>query len=338
MNRLVTLVIGLALLWALFEYGARTAAPVIQADVQERTETAAAAAGLDDVIVSTDGRDVSLSGTVSSDAQVGFARDTAIAVRGVRIVNNEVMVAEPYHTQFCKDSSILLTGDVSDADAEMAFPERAADIFRYWQVEEDLDIRPESPEGFRRFMDQALIELGQLDEGCITLTDRSLSIRGSMRSERAVGLMKARMAALSDLDFEVTYDIALPELSDEARTCQEEANRRVAPGETVLFEFDSDVVHVEGRQLLDEVVEISKLCPDVAVEVSGHTDAVGDKDYNIGLSERRADAVVSYLTGAGIDAGRLSAVGLGFSQPIADNSTEEGRAQNRRIEFRVREK
>jgi OOP family OmpA-OmpF porin len=220
----------------------------------------------------------------------------------------------------------------------MAFPERAADIFRYWQVEEDLDIRPESPEGFRRFMDQALIELGQLDEGCITLTDRSLSIRGSMRSERAVGLMKARMAALSDLDFEVTYDIALPELSDEARTCQEEANRRVAPGETVLFEFDSDVVHLEGRQLLDEVVEISKLCPDVAVEVSGHTDAVGDKDYNIGLSERRADAVVSYLTGAGIDAGRLSAVGLGFSQPIADNSTEEGRAQNRRIEFRVREK
>ena len=159
-----------------------------------------------------------------------------------------------------------------------------------------------------------------------------------MRSERALTLMQERMAALSDLDFAVTYDISLPVLSDEARTCQEEANRRVALGETVLFDFDSDVVHAAGRQLLTEVVEISNLCPDVAVEVSGHTDAVGDKDYNIGLSKRRADAVVLYLAEAGMDAGRLSAVGLGFSQPVADNSTEEGRAQNRRIEFRAREK
>ena len=79
------------------------------------------------------------------------------------------------------------------------------------------------------------------------------------------------------------------------------------------------------------------MCPDVAVEVSGHSDAVGDKDYNIGLSERRAQAVVAYLVSQGMDENRLTAVGLGFSQPIADNSTEEGRAMNRRIEFRARE-
>ena len=150
--------------------------------------------------------------------------------------------------------------------------------------------------------------------------------------------MKERMASVaSDLDFDVTYDLDLPVLSEEALTCQREANRRVEKGETVLFDFDSSEIHEEGQMLLDEIVEIAALCPDVPVEVSGHTDAIGDKDYNIDLSERRADAVVAYLVSKGMEENRLTAVGLGFSQPIADNSTEEGRAMNRRIEFRALE-
>jgi len=75
----------------------------------------------------------------------------------------------------------------------------------------------------------------------------------------------------------------------------------------------------------------------VKILVTGHTDSVGDKDYNIDLGERRAEAVVSYMVSKGVDSGRLASVGLGFSQPVADNSTEEGRSQNRRIEFRARE-
>ena len=338
MSRLIPLILGLVIFWALFEFGARTHAPVIQADIQSRTDAAISATGFADVDVSTDGRDVSLSGSVASAEAVASAGEIAIGVRGVRVVINDIIISDPYHTQFCKDRSILLTGDVSDSEAETAFPQRAQDMFRYYRVEEDLDIRPDSPEGYRRFMDQALIELGQLDKGCITLNDKALSIRGSMRARRAIVLMKERMAALDDLGFEVTYDISLPELSAEAQSCQVEANRRLAPGETVLFEFDSDVVHEAGKKLLDEVVAILTLCPSAGIEVSGHTDSVGDKDYNIGLSQRRATAVVEYLVEAGLDADRLTAVGLGFSQPISDNSTEQGRASNRRIEFRAREK
>jgi OOP family OmpA-OmpF porin len=230
-----------------------------------------------------------------------------------------------------------LTGNVSDEDARTAFPERAQDMFRYWNVEQDLTINEDSPNGFRRFMDQALSELGQLDAGCITLNNRALLVSGSVRSERALTGIKDRFSALSDLGFEVSYDLALPKLSEQAAACQEEANRHVAPGETVLFDFDSDEIHAAGSQLLDEVVEISKLCPDVKILVTGHTDSVGDKDYNIALGERRAEAVVSYMVSKGVDSGRLASVGLGFSQPVADNSTEEGRSQNRRIEFRARE-
>lgn len=337
MNRMIILIVGSVALWALFEFGGRNQAAVIQADIQSRTAAAIAAAGLGDVLVSADGLDVSLSGTVSDDAGLGQATDAAAALRGVHKVNSTVTVAA-YFTQFCKnESQILLTGNVSDEDARSAFPERARDMFRYWEVEQDLTINENSPTGFRRFMDQAMIELGQLDAGCITLNNRELLISGSVRSERALTGIKERFDALRDLDFAVSYDLKLPELSEQAKACTEEANKRFEPGEMVLFGFDSDEIHTAGAALLDEVVEISKLCPDVHVLVTGHADSIGDKDYNIELSERRAEAVVTYMVSKGVDSGRLSAVGLGFSQPIADNSTDAGRSQNRRIEFRARE-
>ncbi|MFT5501162.1 MAG: OOP family OmpA-OmpF porin [Woeseiaceae bacterium] len=338
MSRLIAIVAGMLLLWALFEFGASQKAPVIQADIQSRTETALADGGFDNVSATVDGRDVQLDGDVGEEWMIGEVVSAAESVRGAHLVSSNVIVAAPYVTEFCKDeSTISLSGNVPDNDAGDAFPERARDMFRYWTVEESLSLRDGSPDGFRRFMDQALIELGQLDEGCITLTDRDLLIKGSIRSERASAGVRERIDSLADLGFQTTYELAVPALSEQALACQEEANKRVATHETVLFSFDSDEIHEIGRQLLDEVVGIADLCPDVAILVTGHTDSVGDKDYNIALGERRAEAVVAYLVLKGMDPARLTPVGLGFSQPVADNSTDEGRVQNRRIEFRARE-
>ena len=337
MMRLITIVTGMLLLWALFEFGASMWAPLIEADIQSRTEVAMDDAGYSDVIVNVDGRDVKLSGEVADESFVDAVNGVALSVRGVRVVESSVTIASPYFTEFCKDeSTITLSGSVPDADAGTDFPERAKDMFRYWTVNENLEVRKGAPDGFRRFMDHALIELGQLDEGCITLKERELVIKGSIRNDRAVNSMRGRIAALDDLGFATTFELEVPELSEQALHCQEEANRRVAQGETVLFSFDSAEIHEIGRQLLDEVAEISALCPDVAVLVTGHTDAVGDKDYNIELSERRAEAVVAYLVEKGVDPDRLAAVGLGFSQPVADNSTDEGRAMNRAHRIPVR--
>ena len=69
------------------------------------------------------------------------------------------------------------------------------------------------------------------------------------------------------------------------------------------------------------------------VEVGGHTDALGPEAFNQALSQRRADAVAAYLTASGVDAGRVNAIGYGESLPVADNGSDEGRAQNRRVEF-----
>jgi OOP family OmpA-OmpF porin len=73
----------------------------------------------------------------------------------------------------------------------------------------------------------------------------------------------------------------------------------------------------------------------VVVEVAGHTDSVGSEEYNMGLSDRRANSVKDYLISQGITATRLTARGYGESQPVASNDTDAGRAQNRRVELIV---
>jgi outer membrane protein OmpA-like peptidoglycan-associated protein len=75
--------------------------------------------------------------------------------------------------------------------------------------------------------------------------------------------------------------------------------------------------------------------PSLKIEISGHTDDVGNEQSNLKLSQSRAEAVKNYLTEKGITADRLTAKGYGKSKPIALNSTEEGRKQNRRTEFTV---
>jgi OmpA-OmpF porin, OOP family len=89
--------------------------------------------------------------------------------------------------------------------------------------------------------------------------------------------------------------------------------------------------------LLDRLIETALRCPTTNIEVEGHTDAIGEPAANQSLSEKRAQAVVDYLVKAGLPATRFTAVGYGSTQPVATNDTEEGKAQNRRIEFVVKE-
>ena len=341
MNKPVTLIVGLIVLWALFQFGARTNAPAIQADILSRAELAITDADLANVSVTVDGRDVALSGSVTTEAEVQQAIDVAASVRGVRVVEADLVASteQAYFTRFCKqESRIILTGSVPDEAARSEFPDRARDLFRHRTIEEDLAINDGSPEGFRRFMDQTLTEVGQLDEGCVTLNGKDVVISGTVRNAAAEARIHDRIAVVSDLGFNVSFDLRLPSLSEQATACQEAYNNLLEPGEAVLFDFDSATIHTAGRHLLDEILKIATLCPDIGAIVAGHADAIGDKEYNIDLSERRAEAVVAYAVSNGIAADRLKAVGFGFSQPVADNATDEGRAKNRRIEFRVQEK
>ncbi|NMM47117.1 OmpA family protein [Marinigracilibium pacificum] len=103
----------------------------------------------------------------------------------------------------------------------------------------------------------------------------------------------------------------------------------------IFFDFDKSTLKPQSKPELDRLVEFMKKETDVKVQISGHTDSVGSEQYNEGLSGRRAQAVVDYLTNNDVEADRIVVKAFGESKPIADNSTAEGRAQNRRVEFEI---
>ena len=106
----------------------------------------------------------------------------------------------------------------------------------------------------------------------------------------------------------------------------------------LLFETDSAILKPESRDQLRNIAEIMKAYPNVAVRIGGYTDSSGDAAANLRLSQDRANSVRQELMGLGIAGERLTAEGYGQEQPVADNATEAGRAQNRRVALRVTQK
>jgi len=102
--------------------------------------------------------------------------------------------------------------------------------------------------------------------------------------------------------------------------------------EGVLFESGSATIQEQSHERLDRVVEYMTYRRSARIRIAGHTDNVGNPQRNQQLSEQRAQSVRQYLIDHGIDADRVEAVGYGDAQPVAPNDTDEGRAQNRRIE------
>lgn len=104
---------------------------------------------------------------------------------------------------------------------------------------------------------------------------------------------------------------------------------------SITFPINSYEIQPQFRQTLDQVAQTLVAYPSTYIDVYGHTDPTGGDAINIPLSQNRAQAVANYLIARGVSAARIGTRGFGSSQPIADNSTEAGRAANRRVEIRV---
>ena len=101
----------------------------------------------------------------------------------------------------------------------------------------------------------------------------------------------------------------------------------------IQFDFNSAAIKPDSAATLDEIAKLLQEKPALKILVVGHTDTVGNFEYNRGLSQQRAESVVATLTAKGISKDRLFPVGVSFASPIATNSTEDGRAKNRRVEL-----
>lgn len=132
-------------------------------------------------------------------------------------------------------------------------------------------------------------------------------------------------------------ELLLPErhrISTSAIDCQERLNEAARRG-AILFAYASADLSHKSRPALDELATIAKSCPGVQLSVEGHTDSIGQRSDNLDLSLRRSQAVIDYLTNAGVPRKRLRPIGHGEELPLAPNNSSANRALNRRIEFTV---
>lgn len=135
--------------------------------------------------------------------------------------------------------------------------------------------------------------------------------------------------------------VAEPEEPEEAPVVAEEPKNldiqknviRLKPGVRILFATNSDQLLDESFPILDEVVSVMEQNQRLRIRVEGHTDSDGKPEYNQELSTRRAASVRNYLISKGVAEDRLESTGCGQNVPVADNATEDGKQQNRRVEF-----
>lgn len=121
-----------------------------------------------------------------------------------------------------------------------------------------------------------------------------------------------------------------PEVTVETKKVFQEALRGIN------FETSRSIIKGNSYPILDKVVSVMRNNPDYKLSIEGHTDSQGDDAMNLKLSQDRAAAVKSYLVGKGIASNRMTSLGFGETRPVADNNTREGRAMNRRVEFKVK--
>jgi OmpA-OmpF porin, OOP family len=289
----------------------------------------------------SDGK-VSLSGMAR---ELGGREAIAVALKnlpeGFSVASNEIK-APPYIFQAYKDPvalTLTLTGNVPDNNVRAAIVAAGGRKFLSEQVVDNLKTSLGAPSGFVAAVVPAMGALSRLSTGTLVVSDREVKISGDAFYDAAPGQIRNNLIKDFPQGWQLKADISVKPAAApvDASVCQQLFSELLAKG-TIRFEAKRAALDPDSAGLLDRLVEIALRCPTTDIEIVGHADAEGEGAANQALSEKRAQAVVDYLTKAGLPAGRFTAAANGSSQPVAANDTDEGKAKNRRIEFLVKER
>ncbi|MEJ2547278.1 MAG: OmpA family protein [Gemmatimonadota bacterium] len=335
--RFLSWLVGLALLALLAFFCVNRNAPRIESELTASSQAALQQAGLSPALVSllsVDGRDACLP-TITDPEIADRAYQAVASVRGVRVVNTdcgELQLAEPFFHARRTDDGILIEGAIIPDETSRIYGVVNAlgpsvPVAREILTEgvADAEWTQELPAAIR------LLAARVLDPE-ISVRDGKVTVSGRVPTERVREGVIERLGQMFP-GFEIV-DRLETRPHETAAELQRALDQFVA-SRVVEFEFDSDALTAQGRNTVGEVAATLASLPGLRVEIAGHTDSVGEDDFNMDLSQKRAEAVRNYLVELGLERGRFETVGFGETRPIADNETEEGRQRNRRTEFRV---
>src|SRR3982074_3546183 len=287
-----------------------------------------------------------------SDTQVslsGMARDLggreAIAAalknlpEGFSVAANEIK-APPYIFQAYKDPvavTVTLSGYVPDNNVHAALAATAARKFFSEKVVDNLKASVGAPAGFSQAVVPALGALSRLSTGTLVVSDREVKLSGDAFYDAAAVQIRAGLGKDFPQGWQFKADISVkPAAAPVDSTVCQQLFADLLAKEKIRFESGRATIDPDSIGLLDRLIETALPSPPVNIKIAGHTDTDGEDAFNQTLSEKRAQAVTDYLVKAGLPANRFTAMGYGSTQPVATNDTDQGKAQNRRIEFVVR--
>jgi OmpA-OmpF porin, OOP family len=197
-------------------------------------------------------------------------------------------------------------------------------------------VMPQDP-GARTLTPEHAAELGEVYQRLMAAVQGEPGQRLPATAGRAVGdfdcWLEQQEENFQPDDIAACRDAVYAALAELEAPVAEALPDRISLSSDVLFDFDEATIKPDFTNELDAAAELLLANPDVTVRIDGHTDSIGTEEYNMGLSERRAEAVAAYLEAAGVSRDRMTVAWFGESQPVASNDTAEGRAQNRRVEI-----
>lgn len=238
------------------------------------------------------------------------------------------------------DGQVQLRGKLLNEQERTITESMARARFGVGQVYSATRLDETLPGGWSVRVLAAVEALSYLVEGSATVQPDVVIMTGTTGDSKASAeisrLLSAKLGEAEDFRVNVTYDEALDPRAalPTPQECVRQVNAALT-GAKITFAPGSVEIEASAGPTVDKIADILKSCPDVAMEIGGHTDSQGSEELNKSLSQRRADSVLNALLARRVLTSNLAAHGYGEEQPIADNDTEAGREANRRIEFRL---
>ncbi|PWQ99252.1 OmpA family protein [Leucothrix arctica] len=287
---------------------------------------------------SASGRDITLNGKAPTPRDFEDALTLTKGVSGVRSVENNLIhtLVRPYYlTAEWEDKQLTIKGYLPDEESLSRITKVFESQYPKGRVNHQLAVAKGAPEGWADLTLTALENTSPIDLVSLDLIGQHIDLSAKSTHSADINRLMSALRPFEKKGFTLKSNLVATDQT--TQRCQTRFNKLLLHTQ-ISFNTGKATINKESIPLLRKLGEIGLLCSEVSITIAGYTDNKGRPKKNLSLSQDRADTIARWLSNAGMDEKLLNPVGYGASDPIADNSTEKGRAKNRRIEFIVQEK